>query len=457
MKPRKGETRIARKWWALMLVVAVVAGIWFSWALYNRQFTRYAEVTLTSDRAGLVMEPGNAVKMRGIQVGKVAALSGGSESVALKLELDPSKLKFIPSNVNARITASTAFGPKYVELIAPDDPSGQSLAAGAVLRSSNVSTEVNTVFQNLTDLLHQIDPAKLNGILTTLADGLRGRGQTIGEATTDASEVLAVLNSRSETIRRDWQSLKGFSDAYATAAPALVSTLDALSVTSKTIVNQSDDLNSLLLGVTGFANTGADFLAANKDKLVDAVNTLAPTVDLLHKYNPEYTCLLMGARWYLDNGIYDAAGGSNGYSLITDTALLFGNDPYVYPDNLPITAAKGGPGGQPGCGSLPDASKNFPVRQLVTNTGWGTGIDWRPNIGLGHPCTGNYLPVERAIPQPDTYRCDGPPSPGLVVPPTGPLPFADNPQAPPGPVNPMTAPLGPPPQPGPINPDTPSP
>ncbi len=28
-------------------------------------------------------------------------------------------------------------------------------------------------------------------------------------------------------------------------------------------------------------------------------------------------------------------------------------------------AAKGGPGGKPGCGSLPDATKNFPVRALV--------------------------------------------------------------------------------------------
>ena len=36
---------------------------------------------------------------------------------------------------------------------------------------SNVTTEVNTVFENVVDLLDQIDPAKLNAVLTALADG----------------------------------------------------------------------------------------------------------------------------------------------------------------------------------------------------------------------------------------------------------------------------------------------
>lgn len=426
MSIRRGDSRIAPSWWALILVASMVAGLTLTWALYNRKFTGYDTVTLTSERAGLMMEPGSAVKMRGVTVGRVAAIGGGRQPVSLKLSIDPDQLRFIPANVEARITASTAFGPKYVEFTPPANPSGQTLSPGAVLESRNVSTEVNTVFDNLVQLLDQIDPAKLNAVLTTLSDGLRGRGQTIGEATSDANEVLKMLNSRSDTIRRDFQALGGFSEAYAVAAPSLLAALDGLSTTSKTIEDQSRDLNSVLLGTIGFATTGTDFLATAKEPLVGAVNTLEPTTSLLHKYNPEYTCLLQGARWYLDNGIYEAAGG-NGYSLIADAGLLLGNDPYVYPDNLPIVAAKGGPGGKPGCGSLPDASKNFPVRALVTNTGWGTGMDLRPNPGLGHPCWANYFPVTRAVPGPDTYRCQGPPSPGLALPPPGPLPMAENP------------------------------
>ncbi|MGI9125637.1 MAG: MCE family protein, partial [Mycobacterium sp.] len=82
-------------------------------------------------------------------------------------------------------------------------------------------------------------------------------------------------------------------------------------------------------------------------------------------------------------------------------------------DNLPKVAAKGGPGGKPGCGSLPDPSKNFPIRQLITDTGFGTGLDIRPNPGIGHPCWADWFPVTRAVPEkPSIRQCLPGPAPG---------------------------------------------
>ncbi len=123
---------------------------------------------------------------------------------------------------------------------------------------------------------------------------------------------------------------------------------------------------------------------------------------MLLKYNPEYTCLLVGAKWLLDNGGYEAPGG-NGRTP-SWTGIVCGHDPYQYPDNLPIVAAKGGPGGKPGCGSLPDVSKNFPVRQLVTNTGWGTGLDYPTQPRHRSSLLGQLLPVTRAVPEPPSIR-----------------------------------------------------
>jgi phospholipid/cholesterol/gamma-HCH transport system substrate-binding protein len=130
---------------------------------------------------------------------------------------------------------------------------------------------------------------------------------------------------------------------------------------------------------------------------------LEPTTNLLYKYNPSYTCLLLGAKHLLDHGGYEAPGG-NGRSIILDAGLALGDDPYSYPRHLPIVGAKGGPGGKPGCGSLPDVKENWPVRQLVTNTGFGTGVDWRPNPGIGFPGYVNYLPTTRAVPEPPSIR-----------------------------------------------------
>jgi phospholipid/cholesterol/gamma-HCH transport system substrate-binding protein len=179
------------------------------------------------------------------------------------------------------------------------------------------------------------------------------------------------------------------------------------------VTNHAKELDALLLNVTGLAQAGIGLLAPSKDNLVRAVNTAAPTTNLLSKYDPEYTCLLVGAKWFLDNGGYEQMGG-NGRTWVMDSGVGLGDDPYRYPDNLPVIAAKGGPGGQPSCGSLPDATKNFPVRQLVTNTGWGTGTDIRPNPGIGHPWWVNFLPVTRAVPEPPSVRGEGPPAIGPV-------------------------------------------
>jgi phospholipid/cholesterol/gamma-HCH transport system substrate-binding protein len=415
---RPGERRLHPRVWALLLITAVVALIALTAVLFGGSLRSTVPVTLTSDRSGLVMEPGATVRLRGVEVGRVADINGGPQSATLNLELYPDQLAFIPANVEAEINASTAFGNKFVNLVVPSHPDARSITAGAVLRSRNVTAESNTVFDNLVGLLHQIDPAKLNAILSALSEGLRGQGLHIGEAITATNEVLAELNPRTEVLQQDLVALKRAGDAYGPAVPDLVRTLDALSTTSTTVVTHGADLDALLVGVIGLSRAGIDLIAPNQENLVRAVNQLEPTTELLMKYNPVYTCTLLGAVEHL-NGLgegYRVTGG-NGRTTMLDAGLLLGDDQYRYPDHLPIVAATGGPGGRPGCGSLPDVSKQYPVRQLVTNTGWGTGPDIRTNPGIGFPGWANYFPVTRAVPEAPVIRDPAPagPAPGPAV------------------------------------------
>jgi phospholipid/cholesterol/gamma-HCH transport system substrate-binding protein len=419
------ESGLHPGWYTTILVVVFAILMWLTYALFTGTLRSEVPVTLTSDRAGLVMETNAKVKLRGVQVGRVAAIAGGKEPVVLKLVIDKDQIQYIPANVEAQIRATTVFGAKFVDLVYPDDPSPQRLAAGQVVKSRNVSTEVNTVFENIVSVLNQIDTAKLNSTLSALAEGVRGQGERIGQATTDANQVLLELNPRNETIRADWQALKGFNDAYSGAAQDILTVLNAASTTSATITSHAKQLDALLLATIGLSNSGISLLAPNQANLIKAINVLEPTTNLLYKYNPEYTCLLVGAKTLLDTGGYEAPGG-NGRTLVLDTGLALGDDPYHYPDNLPVTGAKGGPGGKPSCGSLPDVAKNWPVRNLVTNTGFGTGMDWRPNPGIGFPAWANYLPVTRAVPEPPSIRnLFGGPAPGPIPYPGAPAYGAD--------------------------------
>ena len=401
-------------WWTLIFLIAVAGTIALTTVLFSGAFTPSVPVTLTSDRAGLVMDRGAKVTMRGVQVGRVGRVVGAKNQARLTLEIYPDQIKYIPANVRARIRAGTLFSAKFVELVYPSDPSTARLSAGTVIPSESVSTEINTLWKNLAGVLNQVDTAKLQSVLSALAEGVGGRGAVIGQTITDANEVLSAINSRADNIEMDRQAVRAISDVYGDAAHDILATLDAATTTSTTITDNPKELDALLTGAIGLSRSGIDLMAPSQANLIESVNLLATTSRLLMKYNPTFTCTLVGAKTALDTGYLAATGGANGKSLILDSAILLGADAYRYPDNLPIVGAKGGPGGKPGCGSLPDVAANWPVRQLITNTGWGTGLDIRPNPGIAFPGYANYFPVTRAVPEPPSIRYPGGPAPGPI-------------------------------------------
>lgn len=411
--PRRG--RIDPIWWAPVLLLVIVALTALTAMLFTGTLRSTIPLTVVSDRAGLVMEDGAKVKLRGVQIGEVTTIGArGADAATLHLKINPDDFGFLPGNVEAEIKSSTAFGAKYVDLIVPDGGlTAGPLRPGAVLHSRNVTVEVNTVFQNLQAVVRAIDPAKLNSVLSAVAQSLRGKGDIIGQAITAGNDVLTAVNPRMDTVRADWRLFGQTTQAYSAAAQDILSILEAFSTTSGTITTQAKALDELLLSAVGFSRSGIDTLGANQPGLVQAMKLLDPTTALFAKYSPTYQCLFQGAQWFLEHGGRDALGG-NGKSVIMDAALLAGDDPYRYPDNLPIVNAKGGPGGRPSCGSLPDVSKNFPVKYLVTDTGFGTGLDLRPNPGIGFPGWANYFPVTRAVPEPPSIRYPGGPAPGPV-------------------------------------------
>lgn len=382
-------------------LIALTAGA------FSGKFESSIPLTLVSNRAGLVMEDGAKVKLRGVQVGKVASIGTDVKAAELQLKMQPDAFKYLPSNVEAEIKSTTAFGAKYVDLIVPAHPSPVPLKPGAVLHSRNVTVEVNTVFENLQSVVQALDPAKLNAILSAFAQSVRGKGDRLGQAITSANNVLLTVNPRMDTIDKNWRLFGKTTAIYSDAAQHILSILDSATTTSATITDDQRSLDSLLLSAIGFSQTGINVIGPNESNIVRSVNLLDPTTALFNKYSPTYTCLFQGAQWYVDHGGRAMLGG-NGYSFIMDAALLFGDDPYRYPKHLPKVNATGGPGGKPSCGSLPDPSANYPVRQLVTDTGWGTAPDEiRSTPWVGNPWWANYFPTTKNPPEAPRFNYRG--------------------------------------------------
>jgi phospholipid/cholesterol/gamma-HCH transport system substrate-binding protein len=69
----------ARRAWAvrlaaLVIVMGVAAAVWITYLAYTAAFTPVDTITVTAERAGLVMDRDAKVKYLGVQVGKVTAI-----------------------------------------------------------------------------------------------------------------------------------------------------------------------------------------------------------------------------------------------------------------------------------------------------------------------------------------------------------------------------------------------
>ncbi|MBF6248605.1 MCE family protein, partial [Nocardia elegans] len=133
----------------LAMVLALVAIVAVALTMFVGGFTRTATVLVQAPRSGLVLDPDAKVKVRGVEIGKVAAVRQDENGATLELALDPEKLKLVPANAGVDIRSTTVFGAKYVNFVVPQVPSSDSLRPGATVVAEQVTVEFNTLFQHL--------------------------------------------------------------------------------------------------------------------------------------------------------------------------------------------------------------------------------------------------------------------------------------------------------------------
>jgi phospholipid/cholesterol/gamma-HCH transport system substrate-binding protein len=334
----------------LTTVVVIVGIIAVAVGLFQGSFAQTVPVTVVSPRAGLVMNVDAKVKMRGVQVGKVASIESRPNGQAvLHLAMDPPQLRFIPANVLVDITSSPV----------PANPSPQRLHAGQVLDNKHVTVEINTVFERLTALLAKIDPAKLNETLGAIASAVNGRGHKIGQALSDLDSFLATQDPSLPALSHDLATFPAVANAYADAGPDLVKIADNATRISQTIVDEQRNLDALLISTIGLAGVGNEVVGGNRQALTDVLHMLVPTTNLLNEYHQALWCGLAGLAVAAKVPPLDVPG------VKVLVGLYLGAERYRYPVNLPRVAATGGPQ----CHTLPNVPPDVAPPYVVADVG----------------------------------------------------------------------------------------
>lgn len=347
------------------MVLVLVAAVFVSLTMFFGGFTPSVTVTVAAPRSGLVLDPDAKVKVRGVQIGRVAALETTGDGTDLRLALDPDKLSLVPANATVDIRSTTVFGAKYINFVIPPEPEEQSLQPGARLATDKVTVEFNTIFQHLSDVLAQVEPEKMSATLTALGTALQGRGESLGQLLVNSNSLLHEINPMMPTLQRDLQATAAVGNLYADVSGDLLRTVDNVTVSTRTIAEAESDVDALLANLTGLADTTGSVLHENEAQLGTALDLLRPTTELLNEYKPALACLIGGAATAMPIGEAVFGGLQEGVAL--NTGFMYGTPAYTYPNDLPKVNATGGPR----CAGTTDRVPGSHADYVVTDTSEG--------------------------------------------------------------------------------------
>jgi phospholipid/cholesterol/gamma-HCH transport system substrate-binding protein len=326
-----------------LLVFALL--VWLSIALYDKQFTQVALVTLTTGSAGNELHAHADVEARGVVVGEVRSISSTGGTAVLRLAIQPDKVHLLPANVSAELLPKTLFGERYVDLVLPAIPVAARLADGSSIAEDRSSSaiELDRVLADLLPTLSAVQPEKLSTTLTAVSQALSGRGAELGRTLAELGDYLGRLNPQLPALDRDITQLVSVANAYNQATPDILGALDDLTTTSKTVVAEQNQLATLYSTVVSSAGTITDFLQQNQDTLIRLAADSKDTLALLARYSDEFPCTLR-ALVNFEPAVDKVLGkGTNQPGLHITADVVPDKGKYVYPKNLPVYGDKTGP------------------------------------------------------------------------------------------------------------------
>ena len=272
----------------------LLLAVWFTYAVFNKSFTDYDEVTLRSSKTGLQLPDRADVKVRGVIVGEVIDARSTGQGAELTLGLYPSRREVVPADVSARILPKTLFGEKYVALQVPENATAEPIRPGATIEEAEVAIEVERVLNDMYPLLRAVQPVEMNFTLTAMATALEGRGDRMGENFVILNGYLERTNPQIPALVEDLRLLSEVSDVYRAAIPEIARLLRNSVTTGNTFIEKEQKIQAFFSDVAAFSSTSKDFVEANGDNIIRLGELSTRQLSVYEKYAPEYPCLLDG-------------------------------------------------------------------------------------------------------------------------------------------------------------------
>ncbi|MDZ7911852.1 MAG: MCE family protein [Rhodococcus sp. (in: high G+C Gram-positive bacteria)] len=270
-----GTSRIALSLRGLLAVAALIVAYVFLFSRGTDTFSSAPQVSAVVPASAGALRVGSSVQYRGVVVGSVADIEPGTTASTVSLAIDEGAFEDIPSTSQVRLMPRNIFGDFFVDLIQPDGLSrGPALAPGTELVSdqSEVAVQLYQSISRIYSLVSSLDPADINVALTAVSDAMSGKGNQIGESLDSVHHALVGAQPVIDGLGDDLDDIATLADSLSSSAPDILAAFENSITTSKTVVEKSDGLASLLRAGTSTGSTAATVIGDNRDRMITVID-----------------------------------------------------------------------------------------------------------------------------------------------------------------------------------------
>ncbi len=224
----------------------------------NATFTDVADLTTNA-----------AVKLADVAIGTVTGIDL-DEDMQARVQMTVQPDVQLPARMSARLRKTSVLGERYIELV-PVEGVGGEWRSGGDVESTEVVPELEEVVATSTDLLIAVSTDTLAGAIRSGAEGLDGRGQTLGQIIDDLELVTRTYNANSVDLVRLLDGLDQFLDTVGPQAEMHGRALGEAAEFVRVLAEEDDNLIDTLTNLRDLADTGRDIIVTHRSRIDDFV------------------------------------------------------------------------------------------------------------------------------------------------------------------------------------------
>ncbi|MEU8004793.1 MCE family protein [Catellatospora sp. NPDC049111] len=285
---------------AAVLAVAVAAA-----ALVVRQEPDRLRLTVHFP-AAVGIHAGSEVRVLGVEVGEVVAVTPQGKGVRVELRYDRDWP--VPADATALIVPPSVVSDRYVQL-APAYTGGPKLADGAELpmERTSVPIELDEVYRSLDELSTALGPQGANAdgalrdLVRTGAANLRGNGDELHQTLSGLSQAMSTLSAGRDDLFGSVADLQQFTTMLAASDATVRQFNDRLADVSEQLAAEREDLAAAVRALSLALADVSEFVKANRAELKANVAALADLTGVLARQQKALAQVLDVAPLALSN------------------------------------------------------------------------------------------------------------------------------------------------------------